>query len=133
MLDHQDGIITAKIRPGSLGSQHDGVLRKYGTIEETGFVPLPNNFSFAKGSTLLCAAVTAWDCLFGLESKPLGKGGVLLTQGTGGVLIFAIPFGLAVGATIFSIMSASRKEDILKQLGVHHVLNYKSNPNGGNQ
>ncbi|KFZ15699.1 hypothetical protein V502_05442 [Pseudogymnoascus sp. VKM F-4520 (FW-2644)] len=131
MQDHQDGIVTPKIRQSSLGSQRDGVLRQYGIFEETGLVLLPKSLSFAEGSTLPCAAVTAWNCLFGLESRSLKKGDVLLTQGTGGVSIFAIQFALAIGATVISTTSTSEKEEKLKQLGVHHVLNYKSNLDWG--
>lgn len=131
MQDHLDGIITPKIRQSTLGSQRDGVLQQYGIFEESGLVSLPKSLSFAEGSTLPCAAVTAWNCLFGLESRSLGEGDFLLTQGTGGVSIFAIQFALAVGATVISTTSTSEKEEKLKELGVHHVINYNSNPDWG--
>ncbi|RFU24882.1 hypothetical protein B7463_g11452, partial [Scytalidium lignicola] len=131
MQDHLDGIITPQIRQSTLGSQRDGVLRQYGIFEETGLVTLPKSLSYIEGSTLPCAAVTAWNCLFGLKSNPLQKGDIVLTQGTGGVSLFAIQFALAIGATVIVTTSTVEKEQKLKALGVCHVINYKSDPNWG--
>ena len=131
MQDHQDGIITPQIRASSLGSQRDGVLQRYSVFEETGLVSLPKHLTSIQGSTLPCAAVTAWNCLFGLQGKSLQKGEILLTQGTGGVTLFAIQFGLAVGATVISTTSNAGKAERLKELGVHHVINYKDDPTWG--
>jgi NADPH:quinone reductase-like Zn-dependent oxidoreductase len=130
MQDHQDGIVTPKIRESTLGSQRDGVLQQYAIFEETGLVSLPNHLSCVEGFTLPCAAVMAWNCLFGLELKALRKGDFLLTQGTGGVSLFAIQIALAIGATIISTTSTTEKEHKLRQLGTHHVINYKSHPTG---
>lgn len=131
MQEHQDGIVTPQIRQSSLGSQRDGVLQRYGVFEETGLVSLPRHLTYIEGSTLPCAAVTAWNCLFGLQAKPLQKGDILLTQGTGGVSLFAIQFGLTVGTTIISTTSSPEKAKRLEALGVHHVINYKDDPNWG--
>ncbi|KAI1608567.1 alcohol dehydrogenase [Exophiala viscosa] len=131
MQDHQDGIITPPIRASSLGSQRDGVLQHYGIFEETGLVCLPKHLTSVEGSTLPCAAVTAWNCLFGLHGKSLQKGEILLTQGTGGVSLFAIQFALAIGATVISTTSSPEKAKRLKELGVHHVINYQDDSNWG--
>ncbi|KAK4937462.1 hypothetical protein LTR10_021914 [Elasticomyces elasticus] len=131
MQEHQDGIITPQIRASSLGSQRDGVLQRYGVFEEAGLVSLPSHLTCIEGSTLPCAAVTAWNCLFGLQAKPLQKGEILLTQGTGGVSLFAMQFGLAVGATVICTTSSPEKARKLKGLGAHHVINYKDDPNWG--
>ncbi|EXJ68011.1 uncharacterized protein A1O5_08626 [Cladophialophora psammophila CBS 110553] len=126
--DHQDGIITPEIRQSTLGSQRYGVLQKLAVFEETGLVALPKNLSYIEGACLSCAAVTAWNCLFGLESRALRSGELVLTQGTGGVSLFAIQFALAVGAVVIATTSSRDKELRLEALGVQHVINYKSNP-----
>lgn len=51
---------------------------------------MPTTLDFKEGSTLPCAALTAWNGLYGLESKALKPGDTVLTQGTGGVSIFAL-------------------------------------------
>ena len=76
-----------------LGGTLDGTLRRYGVFEEKGLVKMPESLSFKEASTLSCAAVTAWNGLYGLESKSLKPGDWVLTQGTGGVSMFALQVG----------------------------------------
>jgi len=90
---------------------------------------MPPSLTFQEGATLSCAAVTAWNALYGL--KPLAPGEVVLTQGTGGVSIFAIQFAKAAGATVIATTSSERKSEILKKLGADHVINYKATPEWG--
>ena len=68
----------------------DGALRQYGSFDQTGLVHMPVTLDFKQGSTLPCAALTAWNALYGIESKALKPGETVLTQGTGGVSIFAL-------------------------------------------
>ena len=73
-----------------LGGGVDGTLRQYGAFEESGLVKMPTTLDFKQGSTLPCAAVTAWNGLYGIEGKALKPGDTVLTQGTGGVSMFAL-------------------------------------------
>ena len=73
-----------------LGAGIDGVLRQYGVFDEEGLVSLPSNLTYLEGSALPCAAVTAWSSLYGLGGKALKAGDWVLTQGTGGVSMFAL-------------------------------------------
>jgi len=84
---------------------------------------MPSSLSYEQGSTLTCAGLTAWNALYG--SKPLAPGDVVLTQGTGGVSIFAVQFAKAAGATVIATTSSTEKAERLKQLGADHVINYK--------
>lgn len=68
----------------------NGTLRQYGAFEDNGLVHMPSTLDFKQGSTLSCAALTAWNGLYGLESKALKPGDTVLTQGTGGVSIFGL-------------------------------------------
>lgn len=131
MQEHQDGIITPKIRQSSLGSQRDGVLQKFAVFDAAGLVKLPDNITYVEASTLPCAAVTAWNCLFGLPGKALLPGDTLLTLGSGGVSLFAIQIAVALGARVISTTSADEKEKFLKSLGVTEVINYKKNVDWG--
>lgn len=51
---------------------------------------MPENLNYLEASTLTCAGTTAWNGLFGLESKALKPGDWILTEGTGGVSLFAL-------------------------------------------
>ncbi|KAF2816368.1 alcohol dehydrogenase [Mytilinidion resinicola] len=114
-----------------LGGVIDGTLRQYGAFDEQGLVHIPSNLNWQEASTLSCAALTAWNGLYGLESRALKPGDIVLTQGTGGVSIFAVQFAKAAGATVIATTSSSAKADTLKKLGADHVINYKDEPNWG--
>lgn len=73
-----------------LGGAIDGTLREYGAFDEEGLVRMPENLNFVEASTLSCAGLTAWNALYGLEGKQLKPGDWVLTQGTGGVSLFAV-------------------------------------------
>jgi len=112
-----------------LGGPADGVLREFGVFNEQGLVLIPDSLSYREAATLPCAALTAWNALYG--SKVLKPGDTVLVQGTGGVSIFALQFALAGGAEVIATSSDSRKEEMLKEFGAHHVINYKTNPEWG--
>ncbi|KAL4901281.1 hypothetical protein BDW74DRAFT_160145 [Aspergillus multicolor] len=128
---HQAGSLTQEAILSALGGALDGTLRQYAAFPDYGLVPAPSKLSNVEASTLSCAPLTAWNSLFGLESKALRPGDVLLTQGTGGVSLSAIQFALMVGATVIATTSSEEKAEKLKKLGVHHVINYKKTPNWG--
>lgn len=92
---------------------------------------MPTSLSYLEAATLPCAALTAWNALYGL--KPLKPGDVVLTQGTGGVSIFAVQFAKAAGATVIATTSSESKAALLKKLGADHVINYKTTPEWGAQ
>ena len=78
------------ISNGGVGGVVDGTLRHYGAFNEQGLVAMPVSLTFQEASTIPCAALTAWNCLYGLESRSVKPGDTVLTQGTGGVSIFAL-------------------------------------------
>ena len=87
---HLAGPITVSDTATGLGGALDGPLRQYGAFDENGLVKSPTTLDFQQGSTLSCAALTAWNGLYGVEGKKLMPGDTVLTQGTGGVSIFAL-------------------------------------------
>ena len=87
---HQFGPVDAAAVGATLGGGIDGVLSEYAVFNETGLVRMPESLSFQQGSTLPCAALTAWNALYGLQSKAIVPGQWVLTEGTGGVSVFAI-------------------------------------------
>ena len=128
---HESGLMTPEARATSLGSTNDGVLRKHGVFPEAGLVQAPKTLTAVESSTLPCAALTAWNSLFGLEGRKLKAGECVLTQGTGGVSIFAIQFALAVGAVVIATTSSASKAKKLEDMGVQHVINYREDANWG--
>lgn len=109
----------------ALGGEIDGVLAEEVSLPEDGLVRVPDHLSFEEASTLPCAAVTAWHALMDSGIKP---GDTVLTQGTGGVSLFAIQFARLAGARVIATSSQDQKLDRLRDLGVSDGINYKKTP-----
>lgn len=124
-LDYVSGFLTPKQKLSNLGAMNDGVLREYVVFPKRAVVKAPKNLNMIEASTLPCAALTAWNALFGLEGRKLQKGQTVLTQGTGGVSMFAIQFALATGAEVIATTGSKDKEAKLKAMGVKNVINYR--------
>lgn len=116
-----------------LGGALDGVLRSVAAFDQNGLVSLPKGLSFNEGATLPCAALTAWNALYGLTDKALKPGQWVLTQGTGGVSIFAVQFAKAAGAKVIATTSSAQKAKLLEKLGADHIINYKETPEWGSE
>jgi NADPH:quinone reductase-like Zn-dependent oxidoreductase len=114
---------------GVPGDQADGFAAEYVAMPATAFTRLPRGWSFAQAATLPCAALTAWRAL--VVEAQIKPGDVVLTQGTGGVSIFALQLAKAAGATVIATSSSDEKLARLKTLGADHLINYKAQPEWG--
>lgn len=114
---------------GVPGDHADGFAAELVAGPVSAFTRMPKGWSFAHAATLPCAALTAWRALM-VEAK-IKPGDVVLTQGTGGVSIFALQLAKAAGATVISTSSSDEKLARLKALGADHLINYKSEPAWG--
>ena len=110
----------------SLGGGLDGMLCELVSLPERAWLPIPPSLSYEEAATLPCAAVTAWQALVSLGKVKAGD--VVLTQGTGGVSIFALQFAKLHGATVVASSSSDEKLERVKSLGADHVINYRSTP-----
>lgn len=114
---------------GVPGDNADGFAAEYVAMPATAFTRLPKGWTLKQAATLPCAALTAWRALF-VEAK-IKPGSIVLTQGTGGVSIFALQLAKAAGATVISTSSSNEKLETLKALGADHLINYKETPEWG--
>lgn len=128
---HLAGSIDASALDSGLGGSVDGTLRSHGVFDQQGLVKMPEGLSYVEAATLTCAGVTAWNALFGQPGRELAAGQWLLTQGTGGVSVFALQFAKAVGAKVIAITSSSEKSQRLQRLGADYVINYNEVPDWG--
>ncbi|KAF7562312.1 hypothetical protein G7046_g1830 [Stylonectria norvegica] len=127
---HDDDLFTIADAVGMLGQGTDGTLRSVGTFSERALVHAPTSLDWLPAATLTCTWVTAWNALFGLESKKAGPGTWVLVQGTGGVSIATLQVAVAAGATVVATTSSEEKAAKLRELGASHVVNYRTNPDG---
>jgi NADPH:quinone reductase-like Zn-dependent oxidoreductase len=126
---HIAGSLTSKTFKTGIGGMLDGVLREYAAYNENGLVAMPSSLSWFEASTLPCVAVTAWNALYGV--RPPQPGQVALTQGAGGVSIFAVQSAKAAGATVIATTSSASKAKLLNDLGADHAINYKEEKDWG--
>ena len=87
---------------------------------------LTSHLSFEEVATLPCAAVTAWVALTG--HRLVTAADIVLTQGSGGVSVFALQFARVLGARVIATTSTAEKAERLKELGASDVINCTETP-----
>jgi len=78
----------------------DGWLTEYKAVSAEALVAMPGYLTFEQAATLPCVAVAAWSALSGVRA-----GKTVLTQGAGGVSLFAVQLAKALGARVIETSS----------------------------
>jgi NADPH:quinone reductase-like Zn-dependent oxidoreductase len=120
-----DGRLTRAVRAVVPGDTHDGWLQQYVAFPAVALAPAPSHLTDVEAASLVCAGTTAWSALRGAGVQP---GDVVVTQGTGGVSLFAVQLAKAHGATVILTSSSDDKLAIGQSLGADHVVNYRETP-----
>ena len=123
-----DGPPTPEAKQELPGDTGDGWLQQYRVADATGLVRTPDHLSDVEAATIPCAGVTAWSAL--VEAN-IGEGDVVVTQGTGGVSLFAVQFARTLGATVILTSSSDDKLKVGSDLGARHLINYRTTPEWG--
>jgi len=113
----------------ALGGPLDGVLAEYMAVDAESVVKVPEHLSDVQAATLPCAAITAWSAL--VTHGGVKTGDVVLTQGSGGVSVFALQFAKLLGAAAIVTSSSDEKLARLGDLGADHGINYRTTPAWG--
>jgi alcohol dehydrogenase len=127
--DWQSGVPTEQRVARALGGSADGVACEYRVFGEDSIVASPPHLEFAEAATLPCAALTAWVAV--TEHGAILPGAAVLTQGTGGVALFALQFARLAGADVVSTSSSAEKLYRLRGLGATHLIDYTADQNWG--
>ena len=115
----------------TLGGPLDGTLAEYVVIPASGAVPCPEHLSSVEGSTLPCAALTAWNAL--VSHGGVTAGDTVLILGTGGVSIFALQIAGLLGARAIVTSSSDEKLARVRELGAWRTINYVDTPEWGRE
>jgi NADPH:quinone reductase-like Zn-dependent oxidoreductase len=113
----------------TLGGPLDGALSEYAVFPEEGVIKVPEHLTDVEAATLPCAALTAWSALATLGD--VGAGDTVLVQGTGGVSLFALQLGRALGARVIVTSSSDSKLETARKLGSWRQINYREDPEWG--
>lgn len=103
--------------------EHDGWLAEYKVVDAEALLAVPPHLSFEEAAALPCAGVTAWNAVAGV-----GPGDTVLTQGTGGVSMFALQFAKLRGARVIATTSTLDKAARLRELGADEIIDYRAMP-----
>lgn len=122
----EDGVPVDDLGLGLGALDLDGVLAQYIVLPADHLARAPRNLDSAEASTLPIAGGTAWNAMFG--DHPIGKGGSMLTLGTGGVAMFAVQLCIAVGADAHVVVRRSDHVEKLRAMGVASVINSVDTP-----
>jgi NADPH:quinone reductase-like Zn-dependent oxidoreductase len=114
---------------GARGGPSQGVLAEETLFDERDLVAVPGHLDDVEAACLPCAAVTAWNALYGLaNTKPGDK---ILVLGTGGVALFALQFAVAGGAEVAITSKDPAKLQSAGAMGAQHLINYTADPRWG--
>ena len=103
----------------------EGAFASHATTRWEFVAPLPAGLDFEQGAAIPTAYLTAEITLNLIGGMKRGDR-VLIHSGAGGVGMAAIALAHRAGAEIFATAGNPDKRAVLKQLGVHHVLDSRS-------
>ena len=103
----------------------EGAFASHATTRWEFVAPLPAGVSFEQGAAIPTAYLTADITLNHVAHMARGDR-VLIHSGAGGVGMAAIALAQRAGAEIFASAGNADKREVLKKLGVHHVLDSRS-------
>jgi len=101
----------------NLGGILDGVATQFALFKPNGLVRIPDRMRLEDAAAFPCAGVTAWNAVVG--EGGIAPGRLVVTQGTGGVSIFAMQIAKMAGARLLSTSSSRSK---LERLGLADVI-----------
>jgi NADPH:quinone reductase-like Zn-dependent oxidoreductase len=108
-----------------------GLLAEYSVQPENTLVATPVNLTDQEAASLPVAGLSAWTYL--VDQANIRAGQTLLTQGSGGVSLFAIQIAKMFGLKVIATTGSKSKEQKLKDLGADEVINYKEFPEWSNE
>ncbi len=100
-------------------------LQRFMTVDAAAVTPLPENITLAEASTIPSAFATAHYALNHVGRMRKGER-VFIHVATGGVGTAAVQLAQAAGAEIFATAGSPAKRKLLRDMGVHHVMDSRS-------
>jgi NADPH:quinone reductase-like Zn-dependent oxidoreductase len=125
-VDWIDGPYSLGVFARDLGSSADGWLAERIVLPAAALVRVPRAMSDAAAATVSVVAATVWHAMVAFGEA--GPGKLVLTQGTGGVSVFALQLAKALGAKVAITSSSDMKLARCRELGADHAINYRTRP-----
>lgn len=113
------------------GFSRPGLLAAYTVQPENTLVRTPYNLTDAEAAPLPVTGLTVWTIL--VEQAKIRAGQTILTQGSGGVSLFALQLARTFGLKVIATTGSSEKVQRLKDMGAEAVIDYKAFPEWSNE
>jgi acyl transferase domain-containing protein/acyl carrier protein len=107
----------------------EGAFASHATTRWEFVAPLPGSLDFEQGAAIPTAYLTA-EITLNLLGRMKAGDRVLIHSGAGGVGMAGIALALMAGAEIFATAGSDEKREVLRKMGVHHVLDSRSSSFG---
>lgn len=130
LLPHKSSVYTARgmdhIDPNYMkhGFQTQGGFAEYSIARVCDIIPISDTWSFAEWASVPLTMLTAWNMLHSLARVQPGET-VLVMGAASGVGVAAIQIAKLAQARIIAVAGSADKLAKAKELGAHHLLNYK--------
>jgi NADPH:quinone reductase-like Zn-dependent oxidoreductase len=125
-LGWTDGPFSMALFGADLGVTADGWLADSIVLPASALVRVPPGISDETAATLAVAGGTVWHAMAAFGGA--GPGKLVLSQGTGGVSIFALQLAKALGAAFAITSSSDAKLDRCRAMGADYCINYRERP-----
>jgi len=102
-----------------------GCFASHMTLSTSFVMPKPEHVTFEEASTMLSTHMTAYYALRQLGQMKSGEK-VLIHAAAGGVGLAAVQLAQAFGAEVFATAGSQEKRELLRLLGVRHVMDSRS-------
>lgn len=121
-----DGPYNFGVFGADLGVTADGWLAEKITLPAAAAIALPESISNQTAASLSVVAGTVWHAMVAFGTVQPGE--LVLSQGTGGVSIFALQLAKALGADFAITSSSDDKLARAKKMGADYTANYRDRP-----
>ena len=101
------------------GTTVDGGYAEVVYARATGLVRIPDQLKSLEASPLLCAGITTFNALRGLDIRPDALVGV---QGIGGLGHLGVQYANKLGYRVVAIARGAEKASLATELGAHHYI-----------
>jgi D-arabinose 1-dehydrogenase-like Zn-dependent alcohol dehydrogenase len=101
------------------GTTEDGGYAEVTYARASGLVRIPDGLSSLDASPLLCAGITTFNALRGLDVEP---GALIGIQGVGGLGHLGVQYANKLGYRVAAIARGTEKASLAQQLGAHHYI-----------
>ncbi|MFA6245233.1 MAG: zinc-binding dehydrogenase [Candidatus Hydrogenedentales bacterium] len=113
---------------GIVGMSRPGTFAEYVAVPAVNAQPAPAHLSPIEAASLPLAHITAWHML--MNRGKLRAGETVLIHGIGGgVALAGLQLATLAGAEVIVTSSSGDKLDHALELGAHHAVNYRTEPN----